>query len=196
MWPQITTSTPVRFQGTSQRRWVTQKDTPPRSMRISRGNSCAQPPQSLLPRTPYTGARRSSSSITVGSSKSPAWRMQSTSRRRSAVSGRRRPWVSEITPMRIAVPPLILFLNQIFLSLPGKNLGIATGSVSNLKFFLILFLSRKSITPPAWRQILPPSARVFPVQLLCAACSRRSPPLLRRWSSYSPSRWPCRPGPR
>ena len=33
-----------------------QKDTPPRSIRISRGNSCAQPPQSLFPRTPYSGA--------------------------------------------------------------------------------------------------------------------------------------------
>ena len=48
--------------------------------------------------------------------------------------------------------PLQYFLNNILthkiaVSLPGGDPGAAAAPVSNLKFFLVLFLSRKRITP-------------------------------------------------
>ena len=55
---------------------------------------------SMLPRMAVTGAMLLRVVRMLGSPMSPAWRMWSTLARAGRSSGRRRPWVSERTPMR------------------------------------------------------------------------------------------------
>ena len=59
-------------------------------------------PVSMLPRIAVTGASAENFARTSELPMSPACRIRLTSRRASSASGRRRPWVSEITPTSVA----------------------------------------------------------------------------------------------
>ena len=74
--------------------------TSPKRSRCVSAMCSAQGARSLLPRTAVTGAMVDNVSRTP-SPMSPAWTMKSLPRSTSTASGRRRPWVSEMSPIRI-----------------------------------------------------------------------------------------------
>jgi hypothetical protein len=67
---------------------------------VASGSAAAHAAVSLLPRTAVTGASAASASRIAGSPMSPPCTMRSQPRKAASASGRSRPCVSEMRPMR------------------------------------------------------------------------------------------------
>src|ERR1035438_9622682 len=117
---------------------------PPDSSTSVSGSSPVQSPLSTLPRTAVIGAMSRSLSRISDAPTSPAWMMWSDPRRASTASGRSRPCVSEMTPIRICflmVIPMselssgLALHHAIHLSVGGSvfQVGVSAGGLQLLR---------------------------------------------------------------